>query len=80
MKASTDKNKVLVEIVRDPDGEIDDFFSTTLYSHNGIVELSDIGALIEERFRAKNVIWNMMEIRFDGVPARSEERRVGKEC
>ena len=42
MKASTDKNKVLVEIVRDPDGEIDDFFSTTLYSHNGIVELSDI--------------------------------------
>lgn len=69
MKASTDKNKVLVEIVRDPDGEIDDFFSTTLYSHNGVVELSDIGSLIEERFRAKNVIWNMMEIRFDGVPA-----------
>lgn len=69
MKAMTDNTKVLVEIVRDPDGEIDSFFSTTLYPHNGVVELSDIGSLIEERFRAKGRLWDMMEIRFDGVAA-----------
>ena len=69
MKASTDKNKVLVEIVRDPDGEIDKFFSTTLYAHNGVVELSDIGSLIEERFREEDRIFDMMEIRVDDVSA-----------
>ena len=37
IKARTDKTKVLVEIVRDPDGEIDKFFSTILYPHNGVV-------------------------------------------
>lgn len=67
LKARTDKTKILVEIVRDPDGEIDKFFSTTLYPHNGVVELSDIGSLIEERFRIKGRLWDMMEIRFDGV-------------
>lgn len=69
IKASTDKSKVLVEVIRDPDGEIDEFFSTTLYPHNGEVELSDIGSLIEERLRLKKRFWDMMEIRFDGVPA-----------
>lgn len=67
MKARTDKTKVLVEIVRDPDGDIDLFFSTTLYSHNCMVELSDIGTLIEERFRTKRRLWDMMEIRVDGT-------------
>lgn len=69
IRARTDKTKILVEIVRDPDGEIDKFFSTTLYPHNGVVELSDIGSLIEERFRTKRRLWDMMEIRFDGVAA-----------
>lgn len=69
MKARTDKTKVLVEIVRDPDGDIDRFFSTTLYPHNGVVELSDIGSLIEQRFRSMRRLWDMMEIRFDGVAA-----------
>lgn len=69
IRARTDKTKVLVEIVRDPDGDIDSFFSTTLYPHNGVVELSDIGSLIEERFRSVNRLWNMMEIRFDDASA-----------
>lgn len=69
MKAQTDKSKVSVEIVRDPDGEADSFFSTTLYPHNGVVELSDIGSLIEARFRTRQRIWDEMEIRFDGVAA-----------
>lgn len=69
LKARTDKAKVLVEVIRDPEGEIDRFFSTTLYSHNGVVELSDVGSLIEERFRAKRRLWDMMEIRIDGTVA-----------
>lgn len=69
VKAKTDKTKVLVELIRDPDGDMDNFFSTTLYPHNGVVEFSDIGSLIEERFRLKHKIWNMMEIRIDGVSA-----------
>lgn len=69
VRASTDKIKVPVEIVRDPDGEIDVFFSTTLYPYDGIVELSDIGSLIEERLRAVNKIWDLFEIRIDGIAA-----------
>ena len=69
IKARTDKTKVLAEIVRDPNGEIDSFFSTTLYPHDDVVELSDIGSLIEERFRTKRRLWDMMEIRIDGVVA-----------
>ena len=67
VKARTDKPKVRVGLVRDPDGEMDSFFSTTLYAYDGIVELSDVGSLIEERFRATGTIWSMMEILFDGV-------------
>lgn len=67
LKARTDKTKVLVEIVRDPDGDIDVFFSTTLYPHNGEIELSDIGTLIEQRFRSMKRLWDLMEIRFDDV-------------
>lgn len=69
MKASTDKAKVKVEIIRDPNGEADLFFSTTLSPYDGIVMLSDIGSLIEERFRTKGRIWDRIEIRFDGVAA-----------
>ncbi|WP_303023029.1 hypothetical protein [Duncaniella muris] len=69
IKASTDKSKVLVEIVRDPEGEIDLFFSTTLYPYDNIVELNDIGSLIEDRLRAVNRIWDMIEIRIDGATA-----------
>lgn len=69
LRASTDKTKITVEIWRDPDGDGDRFFSTTLYPHNGVVELSDIGSLIEERFRATNRICDMVEVRFDGVAA-----------
>lgn len=70
LKARTDKTKIRVEIVRDPAGEMDKFFSTTLYPHNGEVELSAIGSLIEERFRAGNRIWDTIEIRFDGIATR----------
>lgn len=69
MKARTDKTKVLVEIVRDPAGEIDKFFTTMLYPHDGVVELSDIGSLIEEHFREKARQYDMIEIRIDDASA-----------
>lgn len=67
IKARTDKVKVTAKLVRDPDGEIDEFFSTTLYAFDGVVELVDVGRLIEERFRAKNVRNSMMICTIDGV-------------
>lgn len=69
MQASTDKLKVSVEIVRDPDGYDDCFFSTTMYPYRGIVEISDIGSLIAERLRAVGRSWDMMEIRVDEATA-----------
>lgn len=69
VKAVTDKVRVPVEVVRDPDGEIDVFFSTVLYPHDGVVELSDLGSLIEGQLRAAGRIWDMFEVRIDGVAA-----------
>lgn len=67
IQARTDKAKVAVAVIRDPDGEIDIFFQTTLYAFNGVVELSALGKLIEERFRARGRITDMMSVVIDGV-------------
>ncbi len=66
IRARTDKTKVEVSVIRDPEGEIDVFFTTTLYAFNGIVELSALGTLIEERFRAKGLITDMISVVIDG--------------
>lgn len=65
--ARTDKTKVDVSVIRDPDGEFDEFFSTTLFAFDGIVELSALGKLIEERFRAKGRITDMISVVIDGI-------------
>lgn len=67
IRARTDKVKVEVSVIRDPEGEIDEFFKTTLYAFNEVVELSALGKLIEERFRAKGRITDMMSVVIDGV-------------
>lgn len=67
VKARTDKSKVQVKVVRDPSGDSDDFFSTTLYAFNGIVELSALGRLLEERFIAKDRIYDEISITIDGM-------------
>lgn len=67
LKASADSKKVRVEIIRDPMGESDCFFSTELYPIDGVVEFSDIGTLIEEHFREKKLIWADIDIRVDNV-------------
>lgn len=67
LRASTDKPKATVEIVRRPDSDRDTIFSTTLYPHDGIIEFTDIGTLIEERFRTLGLMYDDIEIRFDDV-------------
>lgn len=67
IQARTDKSKVAVSVVRDPEGEMDTFFRTTLYAFNGVVELSALGKLIEERFRANGRITDMISVVIDGV-------------
>lgn len=64
LSARTSSISVKVSVIRDPDGDIDEFFDTTLYALDGIVTFSDIGSLIEERLREVNHISDMFEIRF----------------
>lgn len=61
--ATTDLPKVDVVLTRDPDGDMDEFFSTSIYPYGGRVELSGVGALIEQRFRAMDVSESLMELR-----------------
>lgn len=67
--AAVSKSKVSVQVTRDPDGDADMFFTTTLYSYEGHVELAEIGALIEQRFRTKNRIYDTIRISIDGESA-----------
>ena len=69
LRVSTDRPKLTVEIVRSPAAAHDIIFSTTLYPFDGIVEFTDIGTLIEERFRALGLMSDDIEIRFDDVVA-----------
>lgn len=67
VKARTDKSKVSVRVVRNPDGQPDEFFSTTLYPFDGIVELAELGKLIEEQFRIKNRIYDTISVSIDDI-------------
>lgn len=49
------------------EGEIETFFSTSLYSFDNIVELSDVGSLVEEYFRARNKVADIISIVFDSI-------------
>lgn len=69
LRVSTDRPKLTVEIVRSPAAAHDIIVSTTLYPFDGIVEFTDIGTLIEERFRALGLMSDDIEIRFDDVAA-----------
>ena len=69
IKASSDQLKILVELVRDPQGDKDCFYSTYLYPYKGVAELTDVGSIIEEHFRELDKIWDVVEIRFDDASA-----------
>lgn len=67
--ARTDKVRIDVSLSCENglDGEIETFYSTSLYPFNGIAELSDVGSLVEEYFRRRNKIADLITIAFDGV-------------
>lgn len=68
IRARTTDQSVDVELSCDaPDGSVDIFFATTLYAFDGIVELTDIGSLIEQYFRSKNKVADTVEIAFDSA-------------
>lgn len=67
--ARTDKVRIDVSLSCENglDGEIETFYSASLYPFNGVAELSDVGSLVEEYFRRRNKIADLITIAFDGV-------------
>lgn len=69
IRASTDKFKVDVSLICEngQNGNAEKFFSTTLYAFDNIVVLSGVGNIIEEYFRVRNKVADMITIMFDNV-------------
>lgn len=69
VRATTDKNKIEVSLLCESGagGDIETFYSTTLYAFDNVVELSDVGTLIEEYFRLRHKVAAMITICFDNV-------------
>lgn len=69
IKATTDKSRVLVSMSCEDglNGDIETIISTYLYSFDGIVELSEVGALVESYFRTRNKIAGSITVTFDDV-------------
>lgn len=67
--ASTDKERIVVSLSCENgiDGDIETFYSTPLYAFDGVVELSDVGSLIEEYFRMRNKVCEIITFTFDNV-------------
>lgn len=63
--AETENPSVAVNILYDHDGQESEIFSTTLYAYQGIVELSNVGQLIERYFRRHKLVAGMILLRFD---------------
>lgn len=69
IKASTDKTCIDVSLSCENglDGNIETFYSTSLYAFNGIVELTEVGSLVEEYFRMRGKIADTINIVFDSI-------------
>lgn len=67
VSATTDKLCVTVSLSCDNAGNDDTFFSTTLYSFGGTVELADAGSLIEQYFRNTRKVLDTVTFTFDDV-------------
>ena len=69
IRAYTDKERIDVSLVCENglNGEVEVFFSTQLYAFNNIVELTDVGSLIEEYFRKRNKVYDIISIEFDDI-------------
>lgn len=71
VKVSTTKPRVDVKIACSDGGagSAETFFSTSLYSFGGIVEVDDVGPLIEQYFRGHDMVTGTVAITVDGVTA-----------
>lgn len=69
IKASTEKPCIDVSLICEngPDGEMETFYSTSLYAFDNVVEMSDVGLLIEEYFRMRNKVSDTITFVFDDV-------------
>lgn len=69
IRASTDQSRIDVSLscADGPDGVEVTFFSTSLFAFDNMVELTDVGLLVEEYFRVNNKISGSVCIRFDDV-------------
>lgn len=69
IKATTDKHRIDVSLIceRGLDGAMETLYSTTLYAFNGLVELLGVGSLVEEYFRMRNKIDDMITVVFDDI-------------
>lgn len=69
IRASTDKERIDISLVCDNGigGDMETFFSTSLYAFGNEVELADVGSLVEEYFRKRNKVTDMITIVFDGI-------------
>lgn len=69
IRASTDKAKIDVSLTCENGlgGDLETFYTSSLYAFGGIVEFSDIGSLIEEYFRMRNKIADSVSILFDDI-------------
>ena len=69
IKGTTDKTSITAKLSCEQglNGNIETFFSTTLYAFSGNVELADVGRLIEEYFRLRNYASSTITIEFDDV-------------
>lgn len=67
--ARTDKVRIDVSLSCENglDGEIETFYSTSLYPFNEVAELSDVGSLVEEYFRLRDKVSDVITITFDSV-------------
>lgn len=71
VKVSTTKPRVDVKIACSDGGagSAETFFSTSLYSFGGVVEVDDVGSLIEQYFRGHDMVTGTVAITVDGVTA-----------
>ena len=69
IQATTDKDHLDVSLMCESglDDEPEVFFSTSLYAFNDVVELADVGSLIEEYFRKRNKVADRVSVIFDNV-------------
>ncbi len=69
IQATTDSAKIDVSLSCENglDGEAETFYSSSLYAFDDMVELSDVGSIVEEYFRMRDKVADTISIEFDDV-------------